>query len=102
MLLEDDDDTYFDALQRGDYDIPEETEEERRKKERDAAKKQTIQGPDSDESVVEDWLVVKGGKILLLKRMSDELLKRSHKVLIFSQFKTVQQWLTHCKDLEHC
>ncbi|CAE6425485.1 unnamed protein product [Rhizoctonia solani] len=29
---------------RGNYNIPEETEEERRKKERDAAKKQTIQG----------------------------------------------------------
>ncbi|KAF8668357.1 SNF2 family N-terminal domain [Rhizoctonia solani] len=133
-LLEDDDDTYFDALERGDYDIPEETEEERRKKERDAAKKQTIRGvnnqhlqnvvmqlrkvcshpylfdwptkPDSDESVVDDTLVAKSGKMLLLERMLDELLKRGHKVLIFSQFTTVldiiQQWLTHCKDLEHC
>ncbi|QRW23079.1 lymphoid-specific helicase [Rhizoctonia solani] len=58
--------------------------------------------PDSDESVVDDWLVVKGGKILLLKLMSDELLKGGHIVLIFSHFKTVQQWLTHCKALEHC
>ncbi|CAE6440315.1 unnamed protein product [Rhizoctonia solani] len=133
-LLEEDDDAYFDALERGDYDTPEETEEERRKKERDAAKKQTIRGvnnqhlqnvvmqlrkvcshpylfdwptkPDSDEYLVDDSLIANSGKMLLLERMLDELLKRGHKVLIFSQFTTmldiIQQWLTHCKDLEHC
>ncbi|CAE6499079.1 unnamed protein product [Rhizoctonia solani] len=131
-LLEDDDDTYFEALERGDYDIPEETEEERRKKERDAARKQAIRGvnnqhlqnvvmqlrkvcshpylfdwpaePGTDECIVDETLVGESGKMLLLERMLDELLKRGHKVLIFSQFTTmldiIEQWLIHYKDWE--
>ncbi|CAE6498428.1 unnamed protein product [Rhizoctonia solani] len=133
-LLEDDDDAYFEALERGDYDIPEETEEERRKKERDAAKKRAVRDinnkhlqnvvmqlrkvcshpylfdwptePDSDDCVVDETLVANSGKMLLLERMLDELLKRGHKVLIFSQFTTmldiIEQWLIHYKDWEPC
>ncbi|KAJ1304153.1 hypothetical protein OPQ81_008553 [Rhizoctonia solani] len=133
-LLEDDDDVYFEALERGDYDIPEETEEERRKKERDAAKKRAIREvnnkhlqnvvmqlrkvcshpylfdwptePGSQDCVVDETLVGKSGKMLLLERMLDELLKRGHKVLIFSQFTTmldiIEQWLIHYKDWEPC
>ncbi|CAE6419863.1 unnamed protein product [Rhizoctonia solani] len=131
-LLEDDDDAYFEALERGDYDIPEETEEERRKKERDAIKKQAIRNvnnqhlqnvvmqlrkvcshpylfdwpaePGTDDCVVDETLVANSGKMLLLERMLDELLKRGHKVLIFSQFTTmldiIEQWLIHYKDWE--
>ncbi|KAH7325155.1 P-loop containing nucleoside triphosphate hydrolase protein [Rhizoctonia solani] len=133
-LLEDDDDIYFEALERGDYDIPEETEEERRQKERDAARKQAVRGvnnqhlqnvvmqlrkvcshpylfdwpaePGSDDCVVDETLVGLSGKMLLLERMLDELLKRKHKVLIFSQFTTmldiIEQWLIHYKDWEPC
>ncbi|CAE6465298.1 unnamed protein product [Rhizoctonia solani] len=133
-LLEDDDDAYFEALERGDYDIPEETEEERRQKEREAAKKQAIRGvnnqhlqnvvmqlrkvcshpylfdwpaePGSDDCIVDETLVGLSGKMLLLERMLDELLKRKHKVLIFSQFTTmldiIEQWLIHYKDWEPC
>ncbi|CAE7187123.1 unnamed protein product, partial [Rhizoctonia solani] len=131
-LLEDDDDAYFEALERGDYNIPEETEEERRKKERDAARQKAIRGvnnqhlqnvvmqlrkvcshpylfdwpaePGTDNCIVDETLVGNSGKMLLLERMLDELLKRGHKVLIFSQFTTmldiIEQWLIHYKDWE--
>ncbi|KAF8748774.1 SNF2 family N-terminal domain [Rhizoctonia solani] len=104
-LLEDDDDTYFDALERGDYDIPEETEEERRKKERDAAKKQTIRGVTTSTCKM---LLCNSAKSALTHICSTGRRNptRMNLFLDFLQFTTVldiiQQWLTHCKDLEHC
>ncbi|KAG9096198.1 hypothetical protein FS749_008925 [Ceratobasidium sp. UAMH 11750] len=116
-LLEEDDDAYFEALERGDYNPPEETEAEKLEKRKKALRANAIRGvnnmhlqnvvmqlrkvcshpylfdwpadPETDEVLVDEGLVGASGKMLLLERMLDALLARGHKVLIFSQFTTM-------------
>ncbi|KAG8678203.1 hypothetical protein FRC08_017975, partial [Ceratobasidium sp. 394] len=116
-LLEEDDDAYFEALERGDYNPPEETEAEKLEKKKKALRANAIRGvnnmhlqnvvmqlrkvcshpylfdwpadPETDEVLVDEGLVGASGKMLLLERMLDALLARGHKVLIFSQFTTM-------------
>lgn len=53
-----------------------------------------------DNTPVDETLVTESGKMLLLDRLLPELLKRGHKVLIFSQFKTQLDILeTYCSEL---
>jgi len=53
-----------------------------------------------DESDVDESLVTESGKMLLLDALLPELLRRNHKVLIFSQFKTQLDLLeTYCRVL---
>ncbi len=53
-----------------------------------------------DNTPVDETLVTESGKMLLLDRLLPELLKRGHKVLIFSQFKTQLDLLeTYCDGL---
>ncbi|SMQ54551.1 unnamed protein product [Zymoseptoria tritici ST99CH_3D7] len=53
-----------------------------------------------DHTPVDETLVTESGKMLLLDRLMPELLRRGHKVLIFSQFKTQLDLLdTYCQDL---
>ncbi|QRV95940.1 lymphoid-specific helicase [Ceratobasidium sp. AG-Ba] len=132
-LLEEDDDVYFDSLERGDYNLPEETEEEiraKKQKERKAAAARSVNNmhlqnvvmqlrkvcshpylfdwpaDEDNELIVDEGLVKKSGKMLLLERMLDALLARGHKVLIFSQFTTmldvIEDWLVEFKGWEPC
>ncbi|KAF2768259.1 SWI/SNF chromatin remodeling complex component [Teratosphaeria nubilosa] len=53
-----------------------------------------------DNTQVDESLVTESGKMLLLDRLLPELLKKGHKVLIFSQFKTQLDLLeTYCSEL---
>ena len=53
-----------------------------------------------DETPVDETLVTESGKMLLLDQLLPELLKKGHKVLIFSQFKTQLDLLnTYCERL---
>lgn len=53
-----------------------------------------------DNTPVDESLVTESGKMLLLDRLLPELLRKGHKVLIFSQFKTQLDLLeTYCTDL---
>ncbi|KAK5121681.1 hypothetical protein LTR85_004853 [Meristemomyces frigidus] len=53
-----------------------------------------------DDTQVDESLVTESGKMLLLDRLMPELLRKGHKVLIFSQFKTQLDLLeTYCGDL---
>ena len=53
-----------------------------------------------DNTPVDETLITESGKMLLLDRLLPELLKRGHKVLIFSQFKTQLDLLeTYCTEL---
>lgn len=53
-----------------------------------------------DNTPVDETLVTESGKMLLLDRLLPELLRKGHKVLIFSQFKTQLDLLaTYCSDL---
>ncbi|GAB7337120.1 hypothetical protein MBLNU457_g2518t1 [Dothideomycetes sp. NU457] len=53
-----------------------------------------------DESDVDETLVSESGKMLLLDRLLPELIRKGHKVLIFSQFKTQLDLLeTYCQTL---
>ena len=55
-----------------------------------------------DNTPVDETLVTESGKMLLLDRLLPELLKKGHKVLIFSQFKTQLDLLeTYCDELRH-
>ncbi|KAK4689103.1 ATP-dependent DNA helicase, partial [Tremellales sp. Uapishka_1] len=60
----------------------------------------------SGQLVVNDDLVNASGKMLLLNRLLDELFKRGHKVLLFSQFTTmldvIEDWATSYKGWEIC
>lgn len=58
---------------------------------------------DLDENTpVDESLVTESGKMLLLDRLLPELLRRGHKILIFSQFKTQLDLLeTYCSDLRN-
>jgi ATP-dependent DNA helicase len=53
-----------------------------------------------DNTPVDETLVSESGKMLLLDRLLPELLRKGHKVLIFSQFKTQLDLLeTYCTEL---
>ncbi|KAI6894800.1 SWI/SNF chromatin remodeling complex component, partial [Hortaea werneckii] len=53
-----------------------------------------------DESQVDESLVTESGKMMLLDRLLPELLRKGHKVLIFSQFKSQLDLLeTYCSEL---
>jgi ATP-dependent DNA helicase len=55
-----------------------------------------------DDTPVDETLVTESGKMLLLDQLLPELLRRGHKVLIFSQFKTQLDLLeTYCNELRH-
>ena len=45
--------------------------------------------PCTNEEIVNDELVDASGKMLVLNRLLEELFKRGHKVLLFSQFTTM-------------
>ncbi|KAK3721960.1 putative ATPase [Vermiconidia calcicola] len=55
-----------------------------------------------DNTPVDESLITESGKMLLLDRLLPELLRRGHKILIFSQFKTQLDLLeTYCVELRH-
>lgn len=55
-----------------------------------------------DRTPIDESLVTESGKMLLLDRLMPELLRRGHKVLIFSQFKTQLDLLeTYCSELRN-
>ena len=45
--------------------------------------------PTSHQPVIHDQLVNASGKMMVLERLLDELFRRGHKVLLFSQFTTL-------------
>jgi ATP-dependent DNA helicase len=45
--------------------------------------------PRTRERVIDEQLVNASGKMMVLERLLDELFKRGHKVLLFSQFTTM-------------
>jgi ATP-dependent DNA helicase len=47
------------------------------------------QDQDTHEPIVDEQLVNASGKMMILERLLDELFKRGHKVLLFSQFTTM-------------
>ncbi|OBZ72924.1 Lymphoid-specific helicase [Grifola frondosa] len=57
--------------------------------------------PDTLQPVVNEQLVNGSGKMMVLERLLDELFKRGHKVLLFSQFTTmldiIEDWATEFK-----
>lgn len=59
-----------------------------------------------DSSTVDETLVTASGKMLLLDRLVPCLMKKGHKVLIFSQFKTqldlIQDWATQLRNWNCC
>ncbi|KAL4900336.1 hypothetical protein BDW74DRAFT_96460 [Aspergillus multicolor] len=59
-----------------------------------------------DPSAIDETLVTASGKMLLLDRLIPSLLKKGHKILIFSQFKTqldiLQDWATHLRSWKCC
>ncbi|KAL3494468.1 SNF2 family N-terminal domain-containing protein [Aspergillus germanicus] len=59
-----------------------------------------------DPSAINDSLITASGKMLLLDRLIPSLLKKGHKILIFSQFKTqldiLQDWATHLRSWNCC
>ncbi|KAL4880854.1 SNF2 family helicase/ATPase PasG, partial [Aspergillus karnatakaensis] len=60
----------------------------------------------SDPTSIDETLVTASGKMLLLDRLVPSLLKRGHKILIFSQFKTqldiLQEWATSLRSWNCC
>ncbi|RDW76688.1 putative SNF2 family helicase/ATPase PasG [Aspergillus mulundensis] len=59
-----------------------------------------------DPSAIDETLVTASGKMLLLDRLIPSLLKKGHKILIFSQFKTqldiLQEWATQLRSWNCC
>ncbi|PCH01990.1 SNF2-related [Penicillium occitanis (nom. inval.)] len=59
-----------------------------------------------DSSTVDETLVTASGKMLLLDRLVPYLMKKGHKILIFSQFKTqldlIQDWATQLRGWNCC
>jgi ATP-dependent DNA helicase len=59
-----------------------------------------------DSSSVDDTLITASGKMLLLDRLVPCLMKKGHKILIFSQFKTqldlIQDWATQLRKWKCC
>ncbi|KAL4809374.1 SNF2 family N-terminal domain-containing protein [Aspergillus unguis] len=59
-----------------------------------------------DPSAIDETLVTASGKMLLLDRLIPNLLKKGHKILIFSQFKTqldiLQDWATYLRSWNCC
>ncbi|KAH9943620.1 SNF2 family N-terminal domain-containing protein [Amylocystis lapponica] len=62
--------------------------------------------PDTHEPVLNEDLVSSSGKMMMLDRLLDELFRRKHKVLLFSQFKTmldiIEDWAVHFKQWPIC
>ncbi|KAL4934613.1 putative SNF2 family helicase/ATPase PasG [Aspergillus undulatus] len=58
------------------------------------------------DSQLDETLVTASGKMLLLDRLIPSLLRKGHKILIFSQFKTqldiLQDWATHLRSWNVC
>ncbi|KAI0044579.1 hypothetical protein FA95DRAFT_1496832 [Auriscalpium vulgare] len=61
---------------------------------------------DTNQYVVNEELASASGKMMVLERLLDELFKRGHKVLVFSQFKTmldvIEDWATEFKGWPLC
>ena len=55
----------------------------------------------TNELVVNEDLVNASGKMLLLNRLLDELFKRGHKVLLFSQFTTMLDVIVSVLETSH-
>ncbi|KAL4895907.1 SNF2 family N-terminal domain-containing protein [Aspergillus ambiguus] len=59
-----------------------------------------------DPTAIDESLVTSSGKMLLLDRLVSSLLKKGHKILIFSQFKTqldiLQDWATQLRSWNCC
>ncbi|KAG2118620.1 SNF2 family N-terminal domain-containing protein [Suillus clintonianus] len=62
--------------------------------------------PGTQELVLDDQLVNASGKMMILDRLLDELFRRKHKVLLFSQFTTMldvlEDWATELKGWSIC
>ncbi|KAI8977792.1 SNF2 family N-terminal domain-containing protein [Trametes punicea] len=62
--------------------------------------------PKNREPLLNDELVNTSGKMMVLERLLDELFKRGHKVLLFSQFTTmldiIEDWAVECKGWPVC
>ncbi|KAI0370750.1 hypothetical protein BV20DRAFT_966264 [Pilatotrama ljubarskyi] len=62
--------------------------------------------PNTREPVLNEELVNASGKMMVLERLLDELFKRGHKVLLFSQFTTmldiIEDWAGVCKKWPVC
>jgi ATP-dependent DNA helicase len=62
--------------------------------------------PETGSHVINEDLVNASGKMLLLNRLLDELHRRGHKVLVFSQFTTmldiIEDWAVDYKGLNVC
>ncbi|KAJ8597185.1 hypothetical protein M405DRAFT_724780 [Rhizopogon salebrosus TDB-379] len=62
--------------------------------------------PDSQELVLDESLVDASGKMMILDRLLEELFRRKHKVLLFSQFTTMldvlEDWATELKGWSIC
>lgn len=57
-------------------------------------------------NIINDQLIRASGKMLVLERLLDELFKRGHRVLIFSQFTTmldiIEDWAVEFKGWKLC
>jgi ATP-dependent DNA helicase len=62
--------------------------------------------PGTQELVLDEQLVNASGKMMVLDRLLDELFRRKHKVLLFSQFTTMldvlEDWATELKGWSIC
>ncbi|KAG1729304.1 SNF2 family N-terminal domain-containing protein [Suillus paluster] len=62
--------------------------------------------PGTQELVLDEQLVDASGKMMILDRLLDELFRRKHKVLLFSQFTTMldvlEDWATELKGWSIC
>ena len=52
--------------------------------------------PETRQPVLNDELATASGKMMVLERLLDELFKRGHKVLLFSQFTTMLDIIEVC------
>ncbi|KAG8834721.1 hypothetical protein FRC18_001586 [Serendipita sp. 400] len=61
---------------------------------------------ESNQYVLDDQLINASGKMLLLNRLLEELFRRKHKVLVFSQFTTmldiIEDWAVEFKEWNIC
>ncbi|KAL3467616.1 SNF2 family N-terminal domain-containing protein [Aspergillus heterothallicus] len=59
-----------------------------------------------DPAAIDESVITASGKMLLLDRLIPSLLRKGHKILIFSQFKTqldiLQDWATHLRSWNCC
>lgn len=57
--------------------------------------------PKTRQPVLNDELSTASGKMMVLERLLDELFKRGHKVLLFSQFTTMLDIIEVCCPSRH-